>query len=90
MVSREIITYLCRLSQLELSEEELVKYESQLEEIIKYLDKLDGATFSDVGPILLERNFDQLREDNAKSFEFDALGNIKNRKGSFVKGPLIP
>jgi aspartyl/glutamyl-tRNA(Asn/Gln) amidotransferase C subunit len=90
MVSREIITYLCRLSQLELSEEELVKYEIQLEEIIKYLDKLDGATFPDVGPILLERNSDQLREDNAKSFEFDALGNIKNRKGSFVKGPLIP
>ena len=89
MVSREIITYLCRLSQLELSEEELVKYEIQLEEIIKYLDKLDGATFSDVGPILLERDFNQLREDNAKSFEFDALGNIKNRKGSFVKGPLI-
>lgn len=89
MVSREIITYLCRLSQLELSEEELVKYEIQLEEIIRYLDKLDGATFSDVGPILLERNFDQLREDNVKSFEFDALGNIKNRKGSFVKGPLI-
>jgi aspartyl/glutamyl-tRNA(Asn/Gln) amidotransferase C subunit len=89
MVSREIITYLCRLSQLELSEQELVKYEIQLEEIIKYLDKLDGATFSDVGPILLERNFNQLREDNAKSFEFDALGKIKNRKGSFVKGPLI-
>ena len=89
MVSREIITYLCRLSQLELSEQELVKYEIQLEEIIKYLDKLDGASFSDVGPILLERNFNQLREDNAKSFEFDVLGNIKNRKGSFVKGPLI-
>ena len=89
MVSREIITYLCRLSQLELSEEELVKYEIQLEEIIKYLDKLDGATFSDVGPILLERNINQLREDNAKSFEFDALGSIKNRKGSFVKGPWI-
>ena len=89
MVSREIITYLCRLSQLELSEEELVKYEIQLEEIIKYLDKLDGATFSDVGPILLEKNFNQLREDNVKSFEFDALGNIQNRKGSFVKGPWI-
>jgi aspartyl/glutamyl-tRNA(Asn/Gln) amidotransferase C subunit len=89
MVTREIITYLSRLSQLELSEEELVKYEIQLEEIIKYLDKLDSATFSDVGPILLERNFNQLREDNPRSFEFDALGNIKNRKGNFVKGPLI-
>jgi aspartyl/glutamyl-tRNA(Asn/Gln) amidotransferase C subunit len=89
MVTREIITYLSRLSQLELSEEELVKYEIQLEEIIKYLDKLDGATFSDVGPILVEKNCNQLREDNAKSFEFNALGNIKNRKGSFVKGPWI-
>ncbi len=89
MVSREIIAYLCRLSQLELSEEELVKYEIQLEEIIKYLDKLDGATFSDVGPILLEKNCNQLREDNGKCFEFNALGNIKNRKGRFVKGPSI-
>jgi aspartyl/glutamyl-tRNA(Asn/Gln) amidotransferase C subunit len=89
MVSKEIITYLCRLSKLEITEEELIKYELQVEEIIKYLDKLDSVTLSDIEPIFLERNFYQLREDNAKSFEPDPLGYSKNRKDSFVKGPRI-
>jgi Asp-tRNA(Asn)/Glu-tRNA(Gln) amidotransferase C subunit len=34
MVSRETITYLCGLSKLELTEEEIVRYELQVEEII--------------------------------------------------------
>jgi aspartyl/glutamyl-tRNA(Asn/Gln) amidotransferase C subunit len=53
MVSKETITYLCRLSKLEITEEELVKYELQIEEIIKYLDKLDSVTLSDIEPISL-------------------------------------
>ena len=87
MVSRETITYLCRLSKLELTEEELLKYESQVEEIIKYLDKLDNATLSEIEPKSLERNFYQLREDNAKAFESDPLKHTE--KSSFVKGPRI-
>ena len=73
MVSRETITYLCRLSKLEITGEELVKYELQIEEIIKYLDKLDSVTLSDIEPISQQRNFYQLREDNAKSFKTDLL-----------------
>ena len=60
MVSRETITYLCRLSKLEITEEELVKYELQIEEIIKYLDKLDSVTLSDIEPISQQRNFYKL------------------------------
>ena len=89
MVSRETIAYLCKLSKLELTEEELVKYQLQVEEIVKYLDKLDSAKLSDIEPILLERNFYHLREDNAKSFGADPLEHTGNRKGSFVKGPRI-
>jgi aspartyl-tRNA(Asn)/glutamyl-tRNA(Gln) amidotransferase subunit C len=89
MVSKETITYLCRLSKLEITEEELVKYELQIEEIIKYLDKLDSVALSDIEPISQERNFYQLREDNARSFESDPLGYSKNRKDSFIKGPRI-
>lgn len=74
---------------MEITEEELVKYELQVEKIIKYLDKLDSVTLSNIEPISLERNFYQLREDSAKSFESDPLGYSKNRKDSFVKGPRI-
>ena len=89
MVSKETITYLCRLSKLEITEEELVKYELQVEEIIKYLNKLDSITLSYIKPISLERNFYQLREDNAKSSESDPLGCSENNKDSFIKGPGI-
>ena len=89
MVSRETITYLCGLSKLELTEEEIVKYELQVEEIIRYLDKLDSITLSNIEPVSTEKRFYQLREDIAQSFEYDPFGDAKNRKDNFVKGPRI-
>jgi aspartyl/glutamyl-tRNA(Asn/Gln) amidotransferase C subunit len=89
MVSRETITYLCRLSKLEITEEEFVKYELQIEEIIKYLDKLDTITLSDIEPIFQQRNSSRLREDNVKSFKTDLLEYTINKEGRFIKGARI-
>jgi aspartyl/glutamyl-tRNA(Asn/Gln) amidotransferase C subunit len=89
MDSRETIKYLCSLSKLEITEEELVKYELQIEGIIKYLDKLDSITLSDIEPILQERNSYQLREDNAKSSRTDLLEYTINKEGRFIKGARI-
>jgi aspartyl/glutamyl-tRNA(Asn/Gln) amidotransferase C subunit len=89
MDSRETIKYLCSLSKLEITEEELVKYELQIEGIIKYLDKLDSITLSDIEPIFQERNSYQLREDNAKSSRTDLLEYTINKEGRFIKGARI-
>lgn len=89
MNSRETIKYLCNLSKLEITEEELVKYELQIEGIIKYLDKLDSITLSDIEPISQERNSYQLREDNAKSSRTDLLEYTINKEGRFIKGARI-
>jgi aspartyl-tRNA(Asn)/glutamyl-tRNA(Gln) amidotransferase subunit C len=89
MDSRETIKYLCSLSKLEITEEELVKYELQIEGIIKYLDKLDSITLSDIEPIIQERNSYQLREDNAKSSRTDLLEYTINKEGRFIKGARI-
>lgn len=89
MDSRETIKYLCSLSKLEITEEELVKYELQIEGIIKYLDKLDSITLSDIEPIFQERNSYQLREDNAKSSRTDLLEYTLNKEGRFIKGARI-
>ena len=86
---RETIKYLCSLSKLEITEEELVKYELQIEGIIKYLDKLDSITLSDIEPIFQERNSYQLREDNAKSSRTDLLEYTINKEGRFIKGARI-
>jgi aspartyl/glutamyl-tRNA(Asn/Gln) amidotransferase C subunit len=89
MDSRETIKYLCSLSKLEITEEELVKYELQIEGIIEYLDKLDSITLSDIEPISQERNSYQLREDNAKSSRTDLLEYTINKEGRFIKGARI-
>jgi aspartyl/glutamyl-tRNA(Asn/Gln) amidotransferase C subunit len=89
MDSRETIKYLCSLSKLEITEEELVKYELQIEGIIKYLDKLDSITLSDIEPIFQGRNSYQLREDNAKSSRTDLLEYTINKEGRFIKGARI-
>jgi aspartyl/glutamyl-tRNA(Asn/Gln) amidotransferase C subunit len=89
MDSRETIKYLCSLSKLEITEEELVKYELQIEGIIKYLDKLDSITLSDIEPLYQERNSYQLREDNAKSSRTDLLEYTINKEGRFIKGARI-
>jgi aspartyl/glutamyl-tRNA(Asn/Gln) amidotransferase C subunit len=89
MDSRETIKYLCSLSKLEITEEELVKYELQIEGIIKYLDKLDCITLSDIEPIIQGRNSYQLREDNAKSSRTDLLEYTINKEGRFIKGARI-
>jgi aspartyl/glutamyl-tRNA(Asn/Gln) amidotransferase C subunit len=89
MDSRETIKYLCSLSKLEITEEELVKYELQIEGIIKYLDKLDSMTLSDIEPIFQERNSYLLREDNAKSSRTDLLEYTINKEGRFIKGARI-
>jgi aspartyl-tRNA(Asn)/glutamyl-tRNA(Gln) amidotransferase subunit C len=89
MISRETITYLCGLSKLELTEEEIVKYEQQIEEIIRYMDILDGLTLSDIQPVSAEKRLYQLREDNIQSFDSDPLSDPKKRKDSYVKGPRI-
>jgi aspartyl/glutamyl-tRNA(Asn/Gln) amidotransferase C subunit len=89
MDSRETIKYLCSLSKLEITEEELVKYELQIEGIIKYLDKLDSITLSDIEPIIQGRNSYQLREDNAKSSRTDLLEYTINKEGRFIKGARI-
>lgn len=89
MVSKETITYLGRLSKLELTEEEIVKYGQQVEEIIRYMDTLDSITLSDIEPISTDKSIHQLREDDHQPFESDPLSDTAKRKDSFVKGPRI-
>ena len=88
-VTRETITYLSKLSKLELTEEEILKYEQQVEEIIRYMDTLDSVTLSDIEPVSTDKRIHQLREDDCRPFESNPLSDTAKRKDNFVKGPRI-
>jgi len=89
MISNDEIKHLGWLSRLELTDEEIERYAFQIEEVIKYLNKLDSISLSEVEPVRLKKKISELRKDDVKPFEGDALEVAKNRKNGFVKGPRM-
>ena len=88
MVTKEQVRHLGWLSRIELSDSEIERYTSQIEEIIKYLDTLDTIPLKEIEPIVAKKKFSDLRPDEQEKFEGDALGTIY-RKDGFVKGPRM-
>jgi aspartyl-tRNA(Asn)/glutamyl-tRNA(Gln) amidotransferase subunit C len=89
MISNDEIKHLGWLSRLELTDEEIVRYALQIKEVIKYLNKLDSISLSEVEPVRLKKKIPELRKDDVKPFEGDALEVAKNRKNGYVKGPRM-
>jgi aspartyl-tRNA(Asn)/glutamyl-tRNA(Gln) amidotransferase subunit C len=89
MISNDEIKHLGWLSRLQLTDEEIVRYALQIEEVIKYLNKLDSMSLSEDEPVRLKKKISELRKDDVKPFEGDALEVAKNRKNGYVKGPRM-
>jgi aspartyl-tRNA(Asn)/glutamyl-tRNA(Gln) amidotransferase subunit C len=89
MVSNDEIKHLGWLSRLELTDEEIIRYESQIKEIIGYLDKLDSISLGEIEPLHSKKEFSELRKDHAESFKGDVLELARKIKDGFVKGPRM-
>ena len=60
MVSKDEIRHLGWLARIELSEEEISKYESQIDRIIQHFDILDSLALDDLEPIYLKKSVRRL------------------------------
>ena len=87
-VTKEQIRHLGWLSRLDLSEQELELYAGQIQEIIKYLDKLDSIELTEAKAISIEKNVSELRDDDPVEFNGDPFGT-SHRKDGYVKGPRM-
>lgn len=91
-ITAEEVDYVALLGRLTLEPEEKVKYQSQLDDILKYMDMLAEVDTADVqpmaGPVEL---YTPLREDEVKpSLSVDeALANAPERAGSSFKVPKV-
>jgi aspartyl-tRNA(Asn)/glutamyl-tRNA(Gln) amidotransferase subunit C len=88
MVTKDQVKHLGWLARIELSDAELDRYTTQIEGIVKYLDKLDTIPLEEVEPIAVKKKFADLRPDEPEKFEGGAIGT-KYRKDGFVKGPRM-
>jgi aspartyl-tRNA(Asn)/glutamyl-tRNA(Gln) amidotransferase subunit C len=88
VVTREEVKHIGWLAKLEMSDAELQRYTTQIEEIINYLNKLDTIPLEQVKPIVMKKKFSELRKDAPEDFE-DAVLGTRYRKDGFVKGPKM-
>ena len=87
MVSKDEIKHLGWLARLDLSEEELLKYESQIDRIIQQFAILDRLTLDTLEPTQQTKSVRNLRIDEPKNFGENVLPKTRNRKDGYLKGP---
>lgn len=89
-MDRETVTKVARIAHLELTEEEIELYRSDLEEILDYFRILDGAPSSDgllLNPVEVS---DVLRSDEPHmEISADALLAEMNTYERYVRGPRV-
>lgn len=88
----EDVEYLASLAQLELSQKEKVRFQQELNNIIKYIDQLNELNSEDVPAtrhVIPMQNI--VREDeNSPSLSLDeALSNAPQKKDGFFTVPQV-
>ncbi len=91
-ITKEEVEYVAHLARLDFREEEKVKFTSQLNDILMYMDKLNEADTAGIEPmshaIALQNAF---REDTVKdslSHEL-SLSNAPEARGPFFRVPKV-
>lgn len=81
--------HLAWLSRLDLNNDEIEKYHIEIEKIIRYLDRLDSISLSDVEPRHYERRVSEFRDDIIYDNQTDLSKTTKYSKEGYVKGPRM-
>lgn len=88
-LSREDVLNLALLAKLELSEEEIQKYQTELSEILGYVEKLSEADVTGLEPTTQVTGLTNvMRSDNDKNYGADQqalLKNVPQRQGNNIK-----
>ena len=91
--SKETLEHISKLALLNLTDEEKEKFGTQLNDILKYFNKLNDVDTSDVKPMThpIEGLKNVFREDIPwKSLtQEEALRNAQHKKDGFFKAPKI-
>ncbi len=91
-VTKENVEYIAALARLKFNDAELENYTHQLNDILKYVEKLNELNTDNVEPLSHPvENVNVFREDKLKpsiSTE-EALKNAPNRTDEFFKVPKV-
>ena len=89
-IDRELLEHIAEVSRLKLTDEELERFTEQLKVILDAFREIDEVDTEGVEPSFHPSELkDVLREDEAKPWDWDPLGNSGHKEGKQFKGPRI-
>jgi aspartyl-tRNA(Asn)/glutamyl-tRNA(Gln) amidotransferase subunit C len=78
-LSRNDVLKLAALSKLRLSEDEIVKLQAELSEILNYVEILDGVDVSGLDPTYQVSGLKNvMRDDNIRDYGYETTALLKN------------
>ncbi len=87
MVERKEIEHLGDLVKVELKEPE--KYIKQVEQIIKYFDRLDTVEFNSDDTLRNEVDSENLRDDKHEPYDIALIDHLKKDQDNFIRAPKM-
>ena len=87
MVDRKEIEHLGDLVKVDLKEPE--KYIQQVEQIIKYLDRLDTVEFNSDATLRNEVDSENLRDDKYEPYDISLIEQLKKDQNNFIRAPKM-
>lgn len=91
-ISKDDVTYIARLARLGLSDEEITHFQTQLEVILQYIDKLKKLDVSQVDPMTHVLDIHNVLRPDEPGTSLDpegVLGISPSREGKFFKVPKV-
>ena len=87
MVDKKEIEHLGDLVKVELKEPE--KYIKQVEQIIKYFDRLDTVEFNSDDTLRNEVDAENLRDDKHEPYDTLLIEHLKKDQNNFIRAPKM-
>lgn len=88
-LTREDVLKLARLTKLELTEDEITKFQKELGEILGYVDSLSEVDVTNLQPTTQVTGLTNItREDTVRAYQADQQALLKNvpaRQGNNIK-----
>jgi len=92
-INEEVVRHIAALSRLSLSDTDVKKYQSQLKNILDYIEQLDEVNTEDIPPTthVLSSMKNVFREDVAKDSlsQEEVLDNAPSRRNGFFRVPKV-
>ena len=86
MLEKEEVLKVAHLARVRLTEEEIEKFRHSLKDLINEIDKIKDSFFLSPSDEACRLKSDDLVSENSKE---DILLNVKSKKGSFIKVPVM-